>query len=104
VTAFSERRVLIEGWAYTPTNLANWKSGKSLLEEEFWDRRRSDANREAFREPSAHAVARLGERYGVDWLFVDESLMGPYARLGDFAELRFRSGDHSLYAVPRGEG
>ncbi|GGL05678.1 hypothetical protein [Planomonospora parontospora] len=100
VTAFSERRVLIEGWGYTPTNLRNWTPGKSL-QLPFWDQPRFEANRNAFQSPSAAAIRHLRNRYGVRWLFVDERQRRPdRAKVGEFAKLRFRSGDYSVYAVP----
>ncbi|GGK55698.1 hypothetical protein Ppa06_11430 [Planomonospora parontospora subsp. parontospora] len=101
VTAFSERRVLVEGWGYTPTNLRNWTPGRSL-QLPFWDRRRFEANKKAFYRSSAGAVRRLRERYGVDWLFVDERQPRRGGAVGDFAELRFRAGDYSVYSVPDG--
>ncbi len=99
VAAFSERRVLLEGWAYTATNLGRWRPGKTHLGG-FWDRERFLDNRRAFEDPSPSTVGRLHERYGVRWLFVDESRMEPGDDMGDVAELRFRSGRYAVYRVP----
>ncbi|MFB9681837.1 hypothetical protein, partial [Streptosporangium vulgare] len=48
-------------------------------------------------------IGRLRERYGVRWLFVDERRTGRTSRIGDFAELRFRSGDCAVYRIPEHE-
>ncbi|MEV4524698.1 hypothetical protein [Streptosporangium sp. NPDC049304] len=102
VAALSERHVLVEGWLYTATNLSRWHEG--LLPERlpFWDEERIRSNDAAFGEPSAAAVRYLRERYGVRWLFVDERRTGPASGIGDFAELRFRSGDCAVYRIPDG--
>ncbi len=99
VAAFGERRVLVEGWAFTARNLTGWSPGESYLKD-FWDRERFLDNRRAFEDPSPSTVGRLHERYGVRWLFVDESRMEPGDSVGDAAQLRFRSGNYALYLVP----
>ncbi|MFI7058804.1 hypothetical protein ACWDOR_38905 [Streptosporangium canum] len=100
VTALSERRVLVEGWMYTTTNLSRWRPG--LLREElpFWDSERIRLNDAVFRAPSAAVVQRLRDGYGVDWL-VEERRADTSPRIGDFARLRFRSGDYAIYQIPR---
>ncbi|MFC3820224.1 hypothetical protein ACFOSO_16630 [Planomonospora venezuelensis] len=99
VSAFAERRVLFEGWAYTAANLRQWRPG-GPNSYPFWDHDRFLANKRVFTQPSPGTVGDLRERYGVRWLFVDESRMGPGRGLETAARLRFRSGDYSLYRVP----
>lgn len=101
--ALSERRVLVEGWTYTSANMGRWRPG--LLPEylPFSDGERLRANDEAFRAPSASAMRRLREEYGVRWLLVDERRLDPGSKIGDFAEPRFRSGDYALYRLADGQ-
>ncbi|GAA3444119.1 hypothetical protein GCM10018955_35570 [Planomonospora venezuelensis] len=103
VTAFSERRVLLEGWTYTPTNLRSWQPGEPV-KRPFWDRRLFEANKRTFEEPSPLSVGRLQQRYGVRWLFVDESQMKPKYQMADFAKLMTRRGSYSLYLIPERAG
>ncbi|MET8051016.1 hypothetical protein ABZU75_25780, partial [Streptosporangium sp. NPDC005286] len=99
VAALSERRVLAEGWTYTAANMSHWRPGFPPEYLPFWDGERLALNDAAFRAPSATAIRRLRERYGVRWLFVDERHTGQTSRIGDFAELRFRSGDCAVYRI-----
>ncbi|WP_067175705.1 hypothetical protein [Microtetraspora niveoalba] len=99
VAALSERRVLVEGWAFTGRNMSQWRPGDSPEYLPFWDRERLRANDLAFTSPSRKAVERLRDRYGVRWLFVDERDASP--RIGAFATLRFRSPGCAIYEMPR---
>ncbi|GII03250.1 hypothetical protein [Planobispora takensis] len=104
-TAYAERRVLLEGWAFTAGNMEHWRPGRPVSAP-YWDRERLLANRRVFEDPSPSAVRHLAERYGVRWLFVDERRAGTGAgaRLAEAAVLRFRSGDFSLYSLPAAAG
>ncbi|MFD1503995.1 hypothetical protein, partial [Streptosporangium lutulentum] len=100
VAALSERHVLVEGWLYTSANLSRWRPGQLPERLPFWDGERLRSNDLAFQAPSADVMRHLRERYGVRWLFADERHVGPGSEIGDFAELRFRSGDCAVYRVP----
>ncbi|MFD1503129.1 hypothetical protein, partial [Streptosporangium lutulentum] len=102
VAALSERRVLAEGWTYTSTNMGRWRPGQLPERLPFWDGERLRSNDLAFQAPSADVMRHLRERYGVRWLFADERHVGPGSEIGDFAELRFRSGDYALYRLQDG--
>ncbi|WP_329083739.1 hypothetical protein [Streptosporangium sp. NBC_01469] len=102
VAALSERRVLVEGWTYTAANMSHWRPGSLPEHLPFWDGERLALNDAAFRTPSEATIGRLRERYGVRWLFADERRTGRTSRIGDFAELRFRSGDCAVYRIPDG--
>ncbi|WP_433240113.1 hypothetical protein ACQPYK_33900 [Streptosporangium sp. CA-135522] len=106
VAALSERRVLVEGWAFAPTSVDRWSPGQSTQSAvylPFWDDERITLNEAAFHAPSAASIQRLRERYGVRWLFVDERRTSQGAKIGEFANLRLRSGDYALYQVPEGQ-
>lgn len=106
VAALSERRVLVEGWAYTSTNMDRWRPGLSVLRLPFWDDERFRSNELAFRHPSEAAIQRLRSRYGVRWLVVEERRRNRNRNpdldpgIEDVAQLRFRSGDYLIYRVP----
>jgi hypothetical protein len=101
VAAYTERRMLVEGWGFTATAhqraaaLDMWSGWVP-----FWRPDVLADNDQAFSSPSPETVGRLRDRYGVRWLFVDsgQSLEGA-------ATLRFRSGNCAVYEILRpGEG
>ncbi|MFF3442977.1 hypothetical protein [Streptosporangium sp. NPDC002721] len=123
LSALSERRVLVEGWAYTASNLDRWRPGEPMTGLPFWDGERIRLNDEAFLAPSGTSVRRLRERYGVRWLLAEERVPGPalsptpgepgepekpghigktgnVGALGEFADLRFRAGAYAVYRIP----
>lgn len=63
VSAFAERRTLIEGWAYTPNGPT------------YWDPALLEANDRFFMSPTSEGAKNLAAN-GVTWLFVDEELPG----------------------------
>ncbi|WP_113701589.1 hypothetical protein [Nonomuraea lactucae] len=97
--ALTERRVLVEGWAYTATNMDSWSSGEVVENRPFWDRDRIQANDAVFQAPSMESVRLLREGYGVRWLLVDHRRLAPRANLWAHAKQRFRSGDYGVYEL-----
>ncbi|MFD8564656.1 hypothetical protein ACWDOR_37645 [Streptosporangium canum] len=102
VSALTERRVLVEGWAYAASSLSRWRPGQSASQLPFWDDERIRLNEAAFHAPSAISMRRLHDGYGVRWLFVDERLLSPEAEIEKFARFQIRSGDYAVYRVPDG--
>jgi hypothetical protein len=100
VSAYTERRVLVEGWGYTATiddqvtPYSTWVAYRP-----FWNPQLLAANDEAFRMPSRRAIERLRDHYGVRWLFVDESYEAPARSIGQFARLMYLSGDCAVYQI-----
>lgn len=70
VSALTERRVVIEGWGYTPDTNVQYKLGRRNAFLPVPYPRRLAVNDAAFKRPSAKTVGRLVDEYGVDWLFV----------------------------------
>ncbi|MFG1964011.1 hypothetical protein [Nonomuraea sp. NPDC049028] len=98
VSAYSERRVLVEGWAYAQSTMSRSEPfGISYLALPFADQARLAANDAMFRQPSAENVARLVREYGVKWAFTEND-----TALDGFATLRFRSGQCSVYELRAG--
>src|SRR5581483_118611 len=101
ISAYTERRVLVEGWGFTAhaheraAELGAWVGAVP-----YWRPDVLAANDAAFTTPSVETVSRLRDRYRVRWLFVDETA-GSSAELGRFAELRYRAGHCAVYLVLR---
>ncbi|MGW4637529.1 hypothetical protein ACWEN6_03325 [Sphaerisporangium sp. NPDC004334] len=95
VTALTERRMLVEGWTYTATNMSRWVSRGLPEYIAFWDGRRLALNDAAFTAPSPEILRELRDRHHVRWLFADTHL----TRLGidGYARPVFRSGDYAIY-------
>ncbi|MFB9627305.1 hypothetical protein [Nonomuraea helvata] len=100
VAALSERRVLVEGWTYTATNMDRWRPGQVAEDLPFWDLDRIRANDSAFQQPSAETIGRLRNDFGVRWLLADERRLPAGVSLDGFAECRYRAGDYAVYRLP----
>ena len=99
VAAYTERRILVEGWGYTPS--ANRVRGdEPPSQRPFWRPDVLAENDRAFTEPTRANLDRLRDRYGVRWLFVDDRYDRPAPELDDVARLRFRAGNAAVYQVP----
>jgi hypothetical protein len=101
VSGYSERRMLVEGWAYAATNIGQVVDSldRKYVRFPFWDGKRLAANDAVFRQPSHAAVKHLVETYGVRWLFVDERDRRLAPGIGEFAALRYRSGRCAVYQI-----
>jgi hypothetical protein len=94
VSAYSERNVLVEGWAYTVKSVI-LPDGELAP---FWDPALLAANDLTFTNPSAAAVAKLRDEYGVRWLLADMTRTDSEA-LGRYADLRYRDGQFAVYEL-----
>jgi hypothetical protein len=102
VAAYTERRVLVEGWGYSRTSHEQAKAlDVPVTLVPFWDASLLAANDEAFRRPSARSIGRLRDEYGVRWLVVDRRYNRPPPALMSFADLRLRVGDTEVYELTR---
>jgi hypothetical protein len=104
VAAYTERRVLVEGWGYANgvNTRAGLYGGPSMGYVPFGDPALLARNDAAFRRPSARTVGILRDRHGVRWLFVDERYGRPPATLSRFAALRHRAGPCAVYEIRPG--
>jgi hypothetical protein len=102
IAAYSERRVLVEGWGYTDQVHAR---ALTLRVPEgqvpYWHPDVLADNDAAFAHPSHATIGRLRDKYHVRWLFVDETEGRPPAALAEFASLRYRSGNCAIYQIAR---
>ncbi|HEX8632167.1 MAG TPA: hypothetical protein VF755_28745, partial [Catenuloplanes sp.] len=100
VAAYTERRVLVEGWGYTVrAHRAAQRTGVPPALVPYWDAERLAANDAVFRAPSAEAATRLRRAYGVRWLLVDRRVNPPAATLAGYAALRLRAADCEVYEL-----
>jgi len=99
VSAYAERRVLVEGWGYTPTSYEiSAKTGESFTRLPYWNQQLLADNDAVFTSGTATDVRQLVSAYHVRWLFADRRL-NPKP-LDGVAALRFRSGDCLIYELP----
>jgi hypothetical protein len=99
VAAYTERHVLVEGWAYTTeANIRAVELGVSDRTVPFWDPAMLAANDAAFTNPTAATLATLRDRYGVHWLLADLTKADAVG-LAAHADLRDLEGDFAIYEL-----
>lgn len=96
ISAYTERRVLVEGWGYTGFAM---RARNRFTYARFRDPDRLTDNDRAFATPSSATVGLLRRRYGVTWLFVDERYDTPDRELSAYADLRYRNGPFVVYRI-----
>jgi len=92
LSAYAERRVLVEGWMFAPRVVGVWYPP-------FWDPDLLRRNNEAFTAPTAPGLAQLRDRHGVRWLVVDRAYGAESPELARLAEARFDNGRIAVYAL-----
>ncbi|WP_432832545.1 hypothetical protein [Dactylosporangium sp. CA-092794] len=102
MTAYSERRMLVEGWGFATTaHEEAARRGVWVGAVPYWKPEVLAANDAVFAGPTAENVRVLRDRYRVRWLFVDETQSSVSPRLAAFARFRYRSGACVVYELPR---
>jgi hypothetical protein len=90
LSAYAERRILIEGWAYTAHSRANgW----------FWDQPLLRANDAIFQTPNRAELANFRTKYGVRWLVFDTNVSRPSAELRRLLPWRYASGSVEVFEL-----
>jgi hypothetical protein len=95
VSAYTQRSVLVEGWAFAP-RMVGLPDGPYAP---FWEPERLRANDAAFTEPTADGLAALRDRYGVRWLVVDRTVGEEATGLAVLADRRFDNGTVAVYEL-----
>ncbi|WP_426508648.1 hypothetical protein ACPPVO_59040 [Dactylosporangium sp. McL0621] len=100
IAAYSERRVLVESWAYT-AEAHDQEAIQGVPQEHtaYWNPRVLADNDAAFARPSPETIGVLRDRYHVRWLFTEDDIMPPSPDLSRYATLTFRSGACAVYRV-----
>jgi hypothetical protein len=94
VSAVTERRVLVEGWAYPE----GFRPGQTRTSP-FWDVDRYEANEAVFDAPDEAAVRRLADEWGVRWLVVDRTLGVEDPALRRYATLVLENDQAAVYRI-----
>lgn len=94
MSALSERRFLLEGWAYTARS-GDWTNPY------FGDPRLLERNDGFFRRPTQQALESLTAKHFVSWVFVDQRGVGDVRELHklDGLVLRAKQGSYVLFEV-----
>lgn len=96
---YAERRVLVQGWGYTPRHGQAVLDGVPFDDVPFWDPDRLTANDEAFTDPGPDTFSRLAG-YGVDWLVLDRRFPADREGLARLLEPAHSAGDYVVYRLP----
>jgi hypothetical protein len=95
LSAYAERRVLLEGWAYTNGAL----SRPNALSGSFWDEPLLRANDEIFRTPNRAELENFRAKYGVRWLVFDTNVSHPSAELRRLLPWRYAAGSVEVFEL-----
>lgn len=99
VTAFTQRRALLESWAYTTAaHERHGVGGRPYSRQPFDDRALFALNEAAFRAPTEAILASLQAK-GVRWLFADTAAGPVSSQLEDLADLVHRSGTVKVFRL-----
>jgi hypothetical protein len=99
IPGYAERRVLVEGWAYTERANNGATTSLQALWGPFWDLPKLRLNDEAFTHPTRQVLETLRTHYGVRWLLADDRVNPAPPELARLAELRFRAGTVRVYQL-----
>ncbi|GAA1799960.1 hypothetical protein GCM10009682_22020 [Luedemannella flava] len=101
ISAYAERRVLVEGWLFAPRATAAGAFTTGVYTP-FWDDELLALNDAAFAAPTADGLAALRDTHGVRWLLADHtSADGPESEgLASLAAKVFDNGRVAIYRMP----
>lgn len=92
LSAYSERSVLIEGWAYSPRLMAEHSGA-------FWDQQLLKLNDDAFKQPTRDGLDRLHDQHAVRYLVVDRKAGGASPELDTLARKAYDNGRVAVYEL-----
>lgn len=102
LAGYAERRVLVEGWGYTPRHARIMaRTGAAFDDVPFWDQPMLTTNDAAFTDPEPAVLERLAG-YGVDWLVLDRRFPSDPAALDALLDPAFVRGDYAVYRLVGG--
>jgi hypothetical protein len=93
LSAYAERRVLVEGWGFAP------RVATTGVFTPFWDQDLLRRNDEAFTAPTAGGLRDLRDRHGVRYLVVDRTVGVESPDLATLAVPRFDNGRMAVYEL-----
>lgn len=99
VTAFSQRRALVEAWAYTAeAHAMQGVGGLRSTRQPFHDQSLFDLNERAFTAPTASTLDELHQR-GVRWLIADTAAGPVSPELASLTHEAYSSGSMTIYQL-----
>jgi hypothetical protein len=90
LSAYSERTILLEGWAFAPRTMALGRS-------EFWDQDLYRLNEDSFYSPTEQGLSRLKTAHGVRYLVAVRQVGAESSRLREMAEAVYDNGQVAIY-------
>jgi len=101
VSGFTQRRTLVDGWAYTvQAHEAHGRGNINSRNQPFHDRELWRLNEGAFHDPTREGLSGLWDR-GVRWLYADTASSPVSPRLGRLADEVYRDGTATVYRLRR---
>ncbi|WP_031145395.1 hypothetical protein [Streptomyces erythrochromogenes] len=98
LSAYSERSVLIEGWAYAPRGIA-LSGGSVAYNGPFWDQELFRLNEDAVYRPTAAILGRLREQHHVRYVVVHRPSGSESPLLADLAKKVYDNGRMAVYEL-----
>ncbi|MFI5867443.1 hypothetical protein [Streptomyces sp. NPDC051546] len=99
LSAYSERSVLIEGWAYAP-RLVALTQGASAYDGPFWDQTLFKVNEAAIYQPTEGILRQLHDEYRVRYIVVLRTMGTESPHLAELAEKVFDNSQVGIYQIP----
>ncbi|TDU75142.1 hypothetical protein [Streptomyces sp. KS 21] len=99
LSGYSERSVLIEGWAYAPRAVALTRGG-TAYDGPFWDQELFALNEDAVYRPTEAKLRTLHDRYHVRYVVVHRPTGYESPRLRELARQVFDNGTTAVYRLP----
>ncbi|MBA3233068.1 MAG: hypothetical protein H0T17_03825 [Propionibacteriales bacterium] len=102
IAAFTERRIVVEGWGYTAATNVAAKADTPNAYLPVPDIKRLKINDAAFERPSAETVRRLVDSYDVSWLFISKKYPADIEglrQLDDLLGTAFENGPYVVFKV-----
>ncbi len=101
ISAYSERQMLLEGWAYTSRSAAlAEKYDVSVPFLSYWEHDVLMTNERAFWKPTPARLDGLRREHGVRWLFVDKRFRADVPALERLADLRYENANYAVFRLP----
>ncbi|HET6152547.1 MAG TPA: hypothetical protein VFE15_06290 [Marmoricola sp.] len=99
LSAISERRVLVEGWGYTPQiDKVAVDTDANTFDQPFWDLPLLRSNDRAFTAPTTSSL-RFLRQHKVRWLFVDTRFPVDLSGLRSLTDQRFHAGSYWVFEL-----
>lgn len=97
-SAFAERRVFLEGWAYAPeSHRLGFKDAQTLKIQPYPERKQ--LNDRVFVQADPLALATLRDQFGVKYLFIDKLNAPPSPDLSAISQKMYENSDAIIYKV-----